>query len=337
MLYIFFFFFFFFAEISNAPSGLSVEKEISIICKGERGSVLWNEGGIQMRFEESKDVSSYEATKCTVQVSNTEGAYSRLPNNTKALSRFYHISSSKNLNTAVTLKIFHRAAEDDVHKLRFLASTDKSPPYNYRILDGGQFTSSYGEITVERFSLYAICSYVYHYVKGILSYMETRYEASLYCSIRPTLRNSRHIWNLYLFIVKDCNIFRQCVKNHIQEEFQDNVRKVSGHVVLFDDKCDCITVCPNLKTESPQKKNVILKHVDHDNTLCHEHINNYVDGCPPLLVYSIHGDLNCLLELKFTLGGLQKAKQLSIDQFQLPGKHCNTPFLHCSYHSYMNC
>ena len=313
---------YFFAEVSNAPSGFSVEKEISITCKGERASALWEEGGIQMRFEESKDISLYEAIKCTVQVSNTEGAYSILPSNTKALSRCYHISSSKNLNTAVTLKIFHRAADDDIHKLCFLTSTDNSPPYNYRILDSGRFTSSYGEITVKRFSFYTICIHVYHWVKKVLSCMETRYEASLYCSIQPTLRNLPHKWNLYLFIVKDCNIFRQSVKNHIHEEFQDKVRKISGDVVLFDNGCDCITVCHNV---SPQK-DVYLKEVGHHNTLRHEHINNYVDGCPPLLVYSVQGNLSCFLELKFTLGGLQEEKQFSIDQSQLPGKHCNKPF-----------
>ena len=323
----------FFAIVSNAPSGFSVEKEISITCKGERGSVLWDEGGIQMRFEESKDISSYEAVKCTVQVSNTEGAYSRLPSNTKALSRFYHISSSKNLNTAVTLKIFHHAAEDDIHKLRFLTSTDNSPPYNYRILDGGHFTSIYGELTVERFSYYTICMlYVYHGVKGVLSYMETRYEASLHCSIQPTLINSRFRWNLYLSIVKHCDIFRHCVKKYIHEEFQDKLILVYSHVVIFDNECDCITVSPTLTTGSPQ--NVFLGKVHHENTLCHEHISNYVDGCPPLLVYSIHGDLNCLLELKFTLGGFQEAKQFIVDQFQLPGKHCNNKIvIHCSYHS----
>ena len=278
-----------------------------------------------MRFEESKDISSYEAIKCTVQVSNTEGAYSILPSNTKSLSRFYHISSSKNLNTAVTLKIFHYAADDEIHKLRFLTSTDNSPPYNYRILDGGHFTSIYGEITVERFSYYTICMlYVYHGVKGVLSYMETRCEASLYCSIQPTLINSQYRWNLYLTIVKHCDIFRHCVKNYIHEEFQDKLRKVSGHVVLFDNNYYCVTVCHSLTSDSSQ--NIILKEVDHDNTLCHERISNYVDGYPPLLVYSIQGIPNCLLELKFTLGGFQEAKHFSIDQFQLPGKNRNKTF-----------
>ena len=273
-----------------------------------------------MRFEENKDLSSQEATKCLVQVSSTEGAYSRLPSNTTALSRFYHISSSKNLNTAVTLKIFYQAAEDDIHQLRFLTSTDNSPPYNYRILCGGHFTSAYGEITVERFSFYTICKlYAYHGVKGVLSYMEIHYEARLYRSIQPTLLDSGYSWNLYLSVVKKCDIFSHCMKKYIQEEFEDKLKMISSHVVIFDDDCDSITVHHGLKTNSPQ--NVFLEEVDHDNTLCHEHISDHVEGCPPLLVYNIQGKPNCSLELKFTLDGLQEAKQFTMRQSQFPGKY----------------
>ena len=123
--------------------------------------MLWEEAGIQMIFEDNKDLSSQEATNCLVQVSSTEGSYSRLPSNTKAFSHFYLISSYKNLNTAVTLKIFSQTAEEDIHQLRFLTSTDNLPPYNYRILYGGQFTSTNGEITVERLSFYTICMLYY--------------------------------------------------------------------------------------------------------------------------------------------------------------------------------
>ena len=166
-------------------------------------SVLWEEAGIQMRFEENKDLISQEATICLVQVSRTGRAYSGLPSSTKALSRFYHISSSNHLNTAVTLKIFYQAAEDDIHQLRFLTSTDKSPPYNFRILYGGHLTSAYGEITVERFSFCTVSKLcVYHGVKGVLSYMEIHYEARLYRSIQPTLLGSGYSWNLYLSVMK---------------------------------------------------------------------------------------------------------------------------------------
>ena len=270
-----------------------------------------------MRFEENKDISSQEATKCLVQVSSTEGAYSRLPSNTKAFSRFYHISSSKNLNTAVTLKIFHQAAEEDIHQLRFLTSTDNSPPYDYKILYGGHFTSTYGEITVERFSFYTICKlYAYHGVKGVLSYMETSFEASLYRSLQPTPLDSGYRWNLYLSVVKNCDVFSHCVKRYIQEEYEDRVKLVTGQVVFFSDTHDCVTPQHNLKTNSSQ--NISLEEPDH-SVLRFVDIIEYVDGRPPLLVYAIHCKPKCSLELKFFLDGLLEPNQLTLRQSHLPG------------------
>ena len=107
---------------------------------------------------------------------------------------------------------------------------------------------------------------------------------------------------------------------------------VSRHVVIFDNDCNCITVHHDLRAIPLQ--NVILDKVDHDNTLCHEHISDNVDGGPPLLVYSIHGIPNCFLELKFTLNGLQEEKHFTMRQSHFPGKYCNETFLLFSFCPY---
>ena len=288
--------------------------------QGKKGSALWREVGIQLFFEEKQKVSSQEATKCFVRVSNNGGTCSRLPSNTKPLSRFYHISSSKTLNTAVTLRIFHQAAEEDICQLCFLVSTDNSPPYDYKTLYGGHFTSAYGEITVKRFSVYTICKLgVYHGVKGVLSYLETTYDARLYRSIEPTIVDSGYRWNLYLSVVKNCPIFTQAVKTYIQEQFEVKLKLVSRQVVIFDDAHDCITVHHNMRSEPFES--VCLDGVDHNCTLSHELIRSHIDGCPPLLEYSFHSRQNCsLLELKFTLDGLQDEIQFTLRQFHLPGR-----------------
>ena len=287
--------------------------------RGENGSVMWKEAGIQLFFEGKQKLISQEATKCLVQVSNNEGAYSKLPSNAKPYSRFYHISSSKTLNTAVTLRIFLQAANEDIRQLCFLTSTDSTPPYNYKILYGGHFTSAYGEITVENFSFFTICKfYAYHGVKGILSYMERSYEARLYCSVQPTFLDSGYRWNLYLCVVKNCHIFTNTTKMYIQQEFEDKLKLISRHVVIFDDADDCITIHHNLRTNSPQS--VFLEEVDHESNLSHELIIQHIDGCPPLLLYRIHGRPNCLLDLKITLDGVQEEKHFTLHQSDLPGK-----------------
>ena len=288
-----------------------------------RGSVLWEEAGIQMRFEEKKDLSSQEATKCLVQVSSTEGACSRLPSSTKALSRFYHISSSKNLNTAVTLKIFHQAAEDDIHQLRFLTSNDNSPPYNYRILCGGHFTSAYGEITVERFSFYTIAMlyklYIYHGVKGVLSYMETSYKASLYRSSQPTPLHSGYMWKIYLSVVKNCEVFTDCMKKYIKEEYQENITLVKAFATLYyDESYPTVSANVNLKTNSPGK--VFLDNEPNSNVLCKTVISEYVEGHPPMIVYNLHAQQQSSVELKIVLQGFDEDPTFVLHQFDLPGE-----------------
>ena len=291
-----------------------------ITYRGRKGSVQWKEAGIQLFFEETQEVHLQEATKCLVQVSKNEGAYSKLPSNAKRLSHFYHISSSKSLNnTAVTLRIFYQAAKEDIRQVCFLTSTDNAPPYNYKLLYGGHFTSAYGEITVESFSFYTICQLCAYYgVKGILSYMERSYEARLYCSIQPTSIDSGYRWSLYLSVVKNCYIFTNTMKTYIQEEFEDKLKLVSKHVVIFDDAHDCITVHRNLSTNSPES--VFLDEVNHESSLSKELIMHHVDGCPPLLVYRIQGRPSCSLDLKFTLEGLQEEKSFTLLQSDLPGK-----------------
>ena len=273
-----------------------------------------------MKFEENKDLSSQEATKCLVQVSSTAGAYSRRPSNTKALSRFYHISSSKHLNTAVTLKIFHQAAGEEIHQLCFLISTDNSPPYNYRILNGGHFTSAYGEITVKRFSFYTICKlYAYHGVKGLLSYMETTYKASLYRSSRPTSLDSGYRWKVYLSVMKNCEVFTECMKKYIKEEYQENIQLVSALATNSDDpcnSCNSVTAEVNFKTNSPT--NVL--DVPNSNVLCKTEINEYVAGHPPLLVYNLYAQQQSSVELKIVLQGFNENLTFVLHQFDLPGE-----------------
>ena len=187
--------------------------------------------------------------------------------------------------------------------------------------EGGRFTSTHVMAGFYTFGM--LCAY--HGMEGALSYMKTSYEARLYCSIQPTLIGSVYNWNLYLSVVKRCDIFSRCMKKYIEEEFEEKLKMVTRHVVMFDDNCDCMTVQLKLKTNSPQ--NVFIEEIDHDGTLCHDYIIRHVDGCPPLLTYKIHGKPNCSLKLKFTLHSLTEENHFIIRQYYFPGKYCikNSP------------
>ena len=264
-------------------------------------SCLWEEDGLEMIFQQSKEFHSHEACRCFVQMSNTAGSDSILPVSAEAVGRYYNISSTKNINTAVTLRIFYRRAENDTDQLFFLTSTDVSPPYNYQVLHGGHFTSTYGEITVETFSFYTICRLFLHYgLSGILANMENKFKASLYRSNQPTPQSR---WNIYLVVVKDYDVFSRWVKTYIQDYYNESVTLVTEQVVLLSDDVDYVTGSYNCETSSPQNISV---HEPDQRILNHSDIRDYVDGRLPLLKYSIGSSSNCSFNLKFMLDGVQE-------------------------------
>ena len=117
-------------------------------------------------------------------------------------------------------------------------------------------------------------------------------------------------------VVKNCDVFSHCVKRYIQEEYEDRVKLVTGQVVFFSDTHDCVTAQHNLKNNSPQ--NISLEEPDR-SVLRFTDIIEYVDGRPPLLVYAIHCEPKCSMDLKFFLNGLQEPNQFTLHQSKLPG------------------
>ena len=302
--------------------GFSAEIKKSMVYNGEKSSCLWADAGLEMVFHQCKE-KPQEAKICFVQVSDTAGPHSRLPNNATAVSRCYHISSSKNLNSAVTLKIFYQTAEDDIDQLRFLTCTDISPPYNYKILNGGHFTSTYGEITVETLSFYIICKLNTHYsgLTRFLLYMQTRFSlymeknliVSLYRSYQPTPEKR---WNVYLVVTKDNIVSHRGAKRYIQDNYHKSVTLVAEQVAFFHHILECVIARHYLETESPQ--NISVYEPDHQ-VLHYADIRHYVDGRPPLLKYSIGYSCNCSFNLRFILYGLERVNHITLRECDLQG------------------
>ena len=267
------------AELADTPSGFSAKKAISVSYKGEKGSVMWKEGGLYMWFEENKQCKSEEATEIVIRVSDIVGQYSTLPRQTEVVSQVYFISSAKKLNTSVTLKMLHCAKDKDIDKLSFLTCRIHEPPCVYRFLSGGNFTSSYGEITVQRFSFITISRFLFqHGLKGILYYLEKSYEAALHYSAQPKQIGSDLKWNLYLCVTKNCRVFRSYLKEYIEEQHHDHIQLCSANVARFNDTDDCISASVNCQ---------VLENArvyEPDTAIMHKtDIKRYVDGCPPLL------------------------------------------------------
>ena len=274
-----------------------------------------------MKLEEDKNHRLQDATNCSIQKFNSEGAYSRLPSKSEVASQVYFINSSKPLKSRATIRIYHQAREVDLNQLRFLTSTDEQPPYDFNIMKGGYFTSAYGEITVERFSFFTICRLVKQLgFRGILYYMEKFYEASLYHSIQPSSRGSKFHWNLYLSVTKNCHVFRSCLKNYINEEFKEDVKLVDKCVVKLNHAVDTITVSTSLGTSPPSQDEVCLRE-PVTTSLKKSNAKNYTDGCPPAFVYRLLAIPNSKFKIEFVMEGFQESCKFNLHHDDLQGEN----------------
>ena len=297
-----------------------MQKEISVAYKGEKSSIIWREGSILMKLEEDKDHRLQNATKFSIQKFSSEGSYSRLPSNSEVASQVYFINSSKPLKTTATIRIYHQAREGDIDQLCFLTSTDEQPPYDFNILKGGQFTSAYGEITVERFSFFTICHLVkQHGFRGVLYYMEKSYEASLYHSKQPSSQGSKFKWNLYLSVTKNCHVFRSCLKNFIKEAFNDEIELVSNCIVKLNCTTDSITASMSMGTSPPPQDQVCL-YESNTTSFQKTDIRNYIDGCPPAFVYRLIATPSSKFNIEFVMEGFERNCKFNLHQYHLQGE-----------------
>ena len=84
-----------------------------------------------------------------------------LPVNTELVSPVYEVTISSDLATVAMLSVAHFAAlqsEDDCSDMDFLRSTDRSPPYHFYPMPGGEFLpyGALGTITVNTFSKWTV-------------------------------------------------------------------------------------------------------------------------------------------------------------------------------------
>ena len=298
--------------VETALPGFTSDKEILVTYKGQKGSVDWRECGLELQFE--KDQSG-DGSNCPIHISIGSGAYSRYPNRVQPLSKVYRIHSPKKLNTSVTIRIQHNE-KDDMENLCLITCTEDQPPYSYNILHNATFTSEYGEVVVSRFSLYSIARLITKYrVRGALSLLEKTYEASIYISSAPNA-----LYNIYVSILKNCSIFRNCMENYIKYQYGDNeVKVLKRRVVRFDEEDENVTteiVC-NTNSSADVFMNEAgcysLRKID---------ISSYVDSCPPHLKFQLNYMPSCSATVKFTLKGLEPPNEFVLYHTELPCKNC---------------
>ena len=283
-------------------SGFTAKKDISVTYNGERGSLDWEEYGLTLLFKES-DLSG--ENKCPVHVTAGEFGAFRFPDIVERASTVYHIDCPKQLHASVHLRIHHCLAKEDVPHLCFVTCSEDQPPYDYSIVHGGHFTPTYGEIIINKFSLYSIGRLLTRFrVRGVLSLFERSYAASLYRSVQPIPIHSGYSWNIYVSAVKNCSIFQRCVQKYIKDEYKDEVKLEARGVVHFDSDHSDIKALTSY--ESGNQGDISLEESGLDS-LRKIDISSYVDGCPPHIKFVLQMKHGCSLQkIRFTLKGFRK-------------------------------
>ena len=114
-----------------------------------------------------------------------------------AVYSFTHNLRERKLRQPATLEMQHCVVSGSNLSLRIVKCDDVSPPYQFRILAGGNFDESdgYGAISVDTFSLYAIITEITERIRDLVYKM--RFSAILYyTNIEP-----RH-FDFHLYITK---------------------------------------------------------------------------------------------------------------------------------------
>ena len=295
--------------------GFSVESDTSVTYKGEKGCLNWEDNGIALLLDDSDSPS--EARECSINVSAGERGAFRYPNKeyVKPASKMFYIQCPKHLKN-VTIRIKHNVAKEDIDHLRFITCSEDQPPYNFNILENGDFTSTYGEITVKKPS-HSFCSIVQllitHRVKGILSIMEKSIGASLYCSLQPKLESSGYYsWNIYVSAVKNCLIFRKYMQEYIVQEYNDDVKFVATKLLELTQKEASVTV--STQCEADMRKNCHIEAAG-SSSIRKVDIIRFVEGCPPHIKFVLqvnHKLCGSALKVTFTLHGFKEPTKFNL-------------------------
>ncbi len=314
------YFFIFFAEVPQQVQqetlrGFTSEQKVKVEYKGQKSSVDMKKVGLQVQFEENQ---SGDCSNTTISITTGSVAPSTyFHKSLEPISKGYHISCPKQLKTRATIRIKH-TAPDDVQNLCFV-TCDENQPDDFKIIHGGTFTPNYGELVVAKLSWYSIGRRFSRFdVRRVVYWLEKKYVSSLHCNSTSRLMPSgqQQYCDIYLSVVKNSHLFTKSVENYINQEFQEEVKLVSRHVVHLNNTDKDVTVRYIYVQNSAT--NFYLDEPDSTH-LEKSAIRSYVDACPPFLKFRLTFSPDSSVEVKFILEGFKNIDTHSVHSSDLPG------------------
>ena len=181
---------------SDYLRGVDVIAEASVLITNQAHSFHWAGYGLKLHVPQGALPAGLE--ECRVLIKVAISGHFALPQNTSLVSAVYWLDSEPRhrFSQPLTLEIQHRAMSSQTTRLSFALAkcSQKNLPYNFEILDGGEFSSqsAYGCIQLQHFSLVTMV------MRLIMGEDDIRYFARLYY-----LRKEVNLREIHFVITKD--------------------------------------------------------------------------------------------------------------------------------------
>ena len=181
---------------SDYLRGVDVIAEASVLITNQAHSFHWAGYGLKLHVPQGALPADLE--ECRVLIKVGISGHFALPQNTSLVSAVYWLDSEPRhrFSQPLTLEIQHCAMSSQTTRLSFALAkcSQKNLPYNFEILDGGEFSSqsAYGCIQLQHFSLVTMV------MRLIMGEDDVRYFARLYY-----LRKKVNLREIHFVITKD--------------------------------------------------------------------------------------------------------------------------------------
>ena len=183
-------------SFSDYLRGMDVIAEASVLITNQAHSFHWTGYGLKLHVPQGALPAGLE--ECRVLIKVGISGHFALPQNTSLVSAVYWLDSEPRCKflLPLTLEIQHCAMASQTSRLSFALAkcSQKSLPYTFEILDGGEFSSlsAYGCIQLQHFSFVTVL------MRLIMGENNVKYCASLYY-----LRKGVNQREIHFVITKD--------------------------------------------------------------------------------------------------------------------------------------
>ena len=173
--------------------GLDFIGEISVLITSKAQTFHWEDYGLKFHIPPGALPPGMKQCELLIKV-GISGQFI-LPKNTSLVSAVYWLHSEPRceFSQPLTLEIQHCATSSQTSRLRFAKCSDTSLPYNFDILEGGDFSQdAYGRIQLHGFSLIIVLKRLLQPFTWLFGVDDLKYHARVYYLWRGENRKEIH-------------------------------------------------------------------------------------------------------------------------------------------------